>query len=100
MHYFLIHLNAFKKICLVRKSPEMLFLKYYAKNMCNVGRPASKPRQWKSMLTHQGWFNLLYMQPLLVSQTTEFVICISIHIRDSAPSHMLRRKLGVHIYKE
>ena len=52
-----------------------------AATKCNVGRHANKPRQWKSMLTHQGWFNLLYMQPLLPSQTTEFVICISIYIQ-------------------
>ena len=52
-----------------------------AATKCNVGRHANKPRQWKSMLTHQGWFNLLYMQPLLVSHTTEFIICISIYIR-------------------
>ena len=54
---------------------------------CNVGRHANKPRQWKSMLTLQGWFNLLYMQPLLVSHTTEFEICISIYSSDFAPSH-------------
>ena len=50
-----------------------------AATKCKVGRHANKPRQWKSMLTHQRWFNLLYMQPLLASQTTEFVICISIY---------------------
>ena len=37
-------------------------------------------------LNHQGWLNLLYIQPLLVSHTTEFVICISIYSRDFAPS--------------
>ena len=26
--------------------------------LCNVSRPTNKPRQWKSMLIHQGWFNL------------------------------------------
>ena len=26
---------------------------------CNVSLLANKPRRWKSMLTHQGWFNLL-----------------------------------------
>ena len=31
----------------------------YSCYLCNVSRPANKPRQWKSMLTHQGWFNLL-----------------------------------------
>ena len=44
------------------------------------GRPANKPRQWKSMLTHQGWFKLLYMQPLLASQTIEFVIRVCARI--------------------
>ena len=46
--------------------------------LCNVGLHAKKPRQWKSMLTHQGCLFCLYMLPLLVSHTTEFVICISI----------------------
>ena len=31
----------------------------------------------------------LYRLPLLISQATEFVICISIYIRDSAPSQLL-----------
>ena len=52
-----------------------------------MSRPSNKTNQWKSMPIHQGWFNLLHIIPLLVSQTTEFVICISIYIRDSAPSH-------------
>ena len=55
-----------------------------AATKCNVSLLANKPRQWKSMLTHQGWFNLLYMQPLLVSHTIKFVICISIYIRLNA----------------
>ena len=33
------------------------------------------------MLTHQGWFNLLYMQPLHAPQANEYVICIPIYIR-------------------
>ena len=33
------------------------------------------------MLTHQEWFNLLYMQPLHAPQANEFVICIPIYIR-------------------
>ena len=41
-----------------------------------VGLLANKSRQWKSMLTHQEWFYLVYNIPSLVSQTTEFVICI------------------------
>ena len=36
----------------------------------------SKPRRWKSMLIHQGWFIALYIQHLLDSQSFEFLICI------------------------
>ena len=36
----------------------------------------SKPRRWKSMLIHQGCINALYSQPLLDSQSFEFLICI------------------------
>ena len=36
----------------------------------------SKPRRWKSMLIHQGWFTALYIQHLLDSQSFEFLICI------------------------
>ena len=36
----------------------------------------SKPRRWKSMLIHQGWFTALYTQHLLNSQSFEFEICI------------------------
>ena len=54
---------------------------------CNMGRPANKPRQWKSMLTHQGRFICLYTPTFTWSKTTEFVICISIYIRDLIPSH-------------
>ena len=44
---------------------------------------ANKPRQWKSMLsTNQGGLIWSYNIPLLVSQITEFVICIFIYIRD------------------
>ena len=32
------------------------------------------------------WFICLYTPTLLISQSIEFVICISIYIRDSAPS--------------
>ena len=35
-----------------------------------------KPRQWKSMLIHQGWCTALYTQHLLDSQSFEFEICI------------------------
>ena len=39
------------------------------------GKP-QKPRRWKSMLIHQGWFTALYTQQLLDSQSFEFEICI------------------------
>ena len=35
-----------------------------------------KPRRWKSMLIHQGWFTALNTQHLLDSQSFEFEICI------------------------
>ena len=63
-------------------------MKQKRKCMCNVSRTANKPRQWKSMLSHQEWFYLLYMLPLLVSHNTEVEIWIIIHIRDFAPSHI------------
>ena len=43
-----------------------------------------KPRRWKSMLTHQGWFTALYTQRLLHSQSLEFEICI--FPREAIPS--------------
>ena len=36
----------------------------------------SKPRRWKSMLTHQVWFTALFTQRLLALQSFEFLICI------------------------
>ena len=36
----------------------------------------SQPRRWKSMPIHQGWFTAPYSQPLLNSQSFEFLICI------------------------
>ena len=44
-----------------------------------------KPRRWKSMLIHQGWFTVLYTQHLLDSQSLEFEICI--FPREAIPSH-------------
>ena len=35
-----------------------------------------KPRRWKSMLIHQGWFTALYTLHLLDSQSFKFLICI------------------------
>ena len=53
---------------------------------CNVDRHqvTTKPRRWKSMLIHQGWFTVLYMPHLLISPTTELNICSSIY---STPLH-------------
>ena len=48
-----------------------------AATKCNVGRPANKPRQWKSMLTHQGWFNLLIYAT--ITRTTNYRVC-NLHI--------------------
>ena len=85
------------------KSPDsfvQLLLDCSALTCCNVGLLANKPRQWKSMLNHQGWFICLYIQHLLVPQTTEFVICISIYIRHRAvtllpPPRSLDPRLGL-----
>ena len=42
-----------------------------------MGRHANKPRQWKSMLTHQGWFNLLIYATF--TRTTNYLVC-DLHI--------------------
>ena len=49
-----------------------------AATKCNVRTEPShsKPRQWKSMLIHQGWFTALYTLHLLTSQSFDFLICI------------------------
>ena len=39
-----------------------------AATKCNVQPSHRKPRRWKSMLIHQGWFTALYTQHLLNSQ--------------------------------
>ena len=44
----------------------------------------SKPRRWKSMLIHEGWFTALYTKHLLDSQSLEFEICI--FPREASPS--------------
>ena len=49
----------------------------------------SKPRRWKSMLIHQGWFTALYTQHLLDSQSLEFEICI--FPRGAIPSHSYQK---------
>ena len=51
---------------------------------CSRAEP-QKPRRWKSMLIHQGWFTALYTQHLLDSQSLEFEICI--FPREPIPSH-------------
>ena len=45
-------------------------------NVMNSRSETQKPRQWKIMLIHQGWFTALYTQQLLDSQSFEFEICI------------------------
>ena len=58
-----------------------------AATKCNVQpsqATATRPRQWKSMLFHQGWFTALYTQHLLDSQSLEFEICI--FPREAIPS--------------
>ena len=53
----------------------------------------SKPRRWKSMLIHQGWFTALYTQHLLDSPSLEFEICI--FPREAIPSQMYASRLLV-----
>ena len=48
-----------------------------AATKCNVSLHANKPRQWKSMLTHQGPFNLLIYATL--TRTTNYRVC-NLHI--------------------
>ena len=48
----------------------------FNKCVTNSRDKPQKPRQWKSMLIHQGWFTALYTQHLLDSQSFEFEICI------------------------
>ena len=58
-------------------------------NVTNSRAKPQKPRRWKSMLIHQGWFTLLYTQHLLESQSFEFLICI--FSREAIPSHQSLR---------
>ena len=44
---------------------------------CNVSLLANKPRQWQSMLPHQGWFNLLIYATF--TRTTNYRVC-NLHI--------------------
>ena len=45
-------------------------------NVTNSRAKLQKPRQWKSMLIHQGWFTALFSQHLLDSPSFEFLVCI------------------------
>ena len=57
--------------------PTCQYTYIYVYNYVTKAKPShSKPRQWKSMLIHQGWFTVLYTQHLLDSQNFEFEICI------------------------
>ena len=51
------------------------FSKAFDTVTCSRAKP-QKPRRWKSMLIHQGWFTALYTEHLLESQSFEFLICI------------------------
>ena len=51
-----------------------------AATKCNVCLLANNPVSGKACSPTKGGLICLYMQPLLVPQTTEFVICISIYI--------------------
>ena len=48
-----------------------------AATKCNVGLLANKPRRWKSMLTLQGWFNLLIYATF--TRITNYRVC-NLHI--------------------
>ena len=56
-----------------------------AENVTNSRAKPQKPRRWKSMLIHQGWFTALHTQHLLDSQSFELEICI--FPREAIPSH-------------
>ena len=44
-----------------------------ATKCCNVSLLANKPYRWKSMLTHQGWFNLIIYATF--TTTTSYRVC-------------------------
>ena len=60
-------------------------LTLYKSIVTNSRAKPQKPRRWKSMLIHQGWFTALYIQHLSNSQGLEFEICI--FPREAIPSH-------------
>ena len=64
-----------------------------AATKCNMGRLANNPVSGKACSPTKGGLICLYMQPLLLPQTTEFVICISIYIRLHAVTIAIRHIL-------
>ena len=76
-------LNVSKRSQMMRHFHKDRFSNIY----CNVqsNQSHSKPRRWKSMRIHQGWFTALYTQHLLDSQSFEFEICI--FPREATPLH-------------
>ena len=77
-----------------------------AATKCNVGRHANKPRQLKSMLTHQGWFNLLIYATF--TRTTNYRVCYFTYLQFSylfifpcsAPSQCIYLVLLLKIFAE
>ena len=52
----------------------------------NVNFHANKPRQWKSMLTNQGWFNLLIYATF--TRITNYRVCnLHIYLYSTPPHH-------------
>ena len=45
-------------------------------NVTNSRTKPQKPRRWKSLLIHQGWFTALYTLHLLNSPSLEVAICL------------------------
>ena len=66
----MLHKRARESFCWNRAHPRTIGTVTYSR-----AKP-QKPRRWKSMLIHQGWFTALYTQHLLDSQSLEFEICI------------------------
>ena len=66
--------------------------------ICNVSRSANKPRRWISMLTNQGWFNLLIYASF--TRTTTYRVCnLYIYLYPcSAPSQYQKQQMIVKVY--
>ena len=62
--------------CCFFLSKDLVFKDVFYIFVTNSRAEPQKPRRWKSMLIHQGWFIALYTQHLLDSQSFEFEICI------------------------